>query len=381
MIIVQTPPRFYPYIGGTEELALQLSRELVKKGHTVKVICADEPPAGDSVLEGITVKRLPYAFKIANTNITPSLAGVLSKEDLDIIHTHLPHPWSADISACVARSRKKPLFLTYNNDITGTGVNRLIANVYNATALKFLLGTACKIFVLHAKYLETSPFLGKFRDKIVINPPGVDVARFRPLGLKGRSDVMNLFFLSRLDEFHRYKGLDYLIDAVKRAAGKIRLKLCIGGEGVLTDGYKALVKKRGLEDVVEFLGHIKNEELIKRYNQCDVFVLPSTSSVQEGFGMVAAEAMACGKPVVVTDIVGVAEDVKEYKAGIVVRPKNSGDLADALVSLHDDASARAQMGENGYSLVLRKYTWKRYADTVEKEYHKAVGRPGGTIST
>jgi len=64
----------------------------VKKGHVVKVICADEPAAGGGIIDGIEVKRIPYIGKVANTNITLSLGSALLKEDFDIIHTHLPHP-------------------------------------------------------------------------------------------------------------------------------------------------------------------------------------------------------------------------------------------------------------------------------------------------
>ena len=109
MKILQTPARFYPYIGGTEQAVFYLSRELVKMGCDVKVICANESYAQDSVVDNIKVKRIPYIGKIANTNICLSLAKELIKEDFDIIHTHLPHPYSADISALISLIRNKPL--------------------------------------------------------------------------------------------------------------------------------------------------------------------------------------------------------------------------------------------------------------------------------
>ncbi|MBW2044768.1 MAG: glycosyltransferase, partial [Deltaproteobacteria bacterium] len=66
-----------------------------------------------------------------------------------------------------------------------------------------------------------------------------------------------------------------------------------------------------------------NQQVVRYYNLCDIFVLPSVSSTQEGFGLVALEAMACKRPVVITSIVGVSGDVEKENAGIVIEPKNT----------------------------------------------------------
>lgn len=371
MKIIQTPCRFSPYIGGTEQVCFFLSRELAKRGHDVKIICANEPPVDDGVIENIEIKRIPYIGKIANTNITLSLPKKLLKEDFDIIHTHLPHPWSADISAIVTFVKRKPLFLTYHNDITGRGLNRIIANLYNGTALKFLLKKADKIFITHKNYLKTSPFLKPFRNKIVITPPGVDLEKFKPLNLP-KIDENIIFFISKLDKFHRYKGLSCLLMSIKKLTRRMSLKLYVGGEGELLNYYQKFVKKNGLEKIVFFLGYLDDEKLVRYYNLCDVFVLPSISSVQEGFGLVALEAMACGKPVIATNIVGVAEDVKNYNAGIVISPKNTEILSEALMYLLTNKEEAKEKGKNALNLIKKKYTWENHVDIVEREYLKAV---------
>lgn len=371
MRILQTPARFIPYIGGTEQITYYLSKELVKRGHEVEVICANEPPTGDSIIDGIKVRRLLYIGKIANTNISLSLFKELSREDFDILHTHLPHPWSADISAIVASRKDKPLFLTYHNDIVGRGLNKLIAGIYNFSALKFLLNRSEKVFITHKDYLTNSRFLHPYKEKVIVSPPGVDLDKFRPEDIPSE-DKNIIFFLSRLDEFHRYKGLDILLSSIKKVINDLPLKLYVGGEGVLLGYYKRMVNDYGLEDVVKFLGCLRNEELIRYYNMCDVFVLPSISAAQEGFGLVALEAMACKKPVIVSEVVGVAEDVKKEGAGIVVEPKNVNQLSEALRWLLSDAKARQAKGENAYRLVQEKYTWHNHAEIVEREYLAAI---------
>jgi len=372
MRIMQVPVRFYPYIGGTEQLCFYLSKELVRRGHEVKVICANEPPAEDGIIEGIQVRRLPYRFKIANTNITSYLYRELLRSDFDIIHTHLPHPWSADISVSVARKKNKPLFLTYHNDITGRGINRFIAGCYNFTALKFVLRQAQKIFITRGNYIQYSSFLRPFAQKIVVTPPGVNLDKFRPMNLTNDTGKHVIFFLSRLDRFHRYKGLEYLLQAVKKIKDKFPIQLNIGGEGELMEYYKMLAKEYGLQDFVAFLGKLQDEQLVKCYNLCDVFVLPSVSATQEGFGLVALEAMACKKPIIVTEIVGVAEEVKINNFGLVVKSSNVDELSHALEYLLSHKDKAREMGEKAYATVRNKYTWENHVDIVENEYKKAI---------
>ena len=104
MKILQTPVRFYPFVGGVENYVHSLNKELVKLGHEVTVVCANEPKVKpEEMMEGIKVKRLNYIGKIANTNITLKLPLELFREDFDLVHTHIPTPRSADWSAIVAR--------------------------------------------------------------------------------------------------------------------------------------------------------------------------------------------------------------------------------------------------------------------------------------
>jgi len=367
MKIIQTPARFYPYIGGTEQVAFYEASELAKRGHNVKVICANEPAVGSGMIGEVSVQRIPYITKLANTNITLSLAKVLLEGDFDIIHTHLPHPWTADISAIVSKIKNKPLFLTYHNDVTGRGVNKVIAKMYNLTALRFLLNMACKVFITHENYLKNSAFLSPFFHKVVVTPPGVDFDRFRPLKI-GDKRFPSVFFLSKLDKFHRYKGLDYLISSIKKVRETIPLTLYVGGDGELAEYYKQLAKDQEVEEAVVFLGGLTDNQVVEYYNICDVFVLPSVSSIQEGFGLVALEAMACKKPVVVTNIVGVAKDIEKENAGIVISPKDVDALADAIKHLLLNEDDRKSMGRRAYDLVHRKYTWEKHADAIEKEY-------------
>ena len=187
MKILQTPVRFYPFIGGVENYVYCLSKELLKRGHEVTVICANEPDTKkEEFINGVEVKRLSFFGKIADTNITQGLPLKLLTEirDIDLIHTHLPSPWGSDWSAVISKVKGNPLILTYHNDITGNGIVKYIAEFYNSTSLKFLLNVSNKIIITQSNYLETSPYLKNYIDKIEVIPCGVDITKFKPLMLK-----------------------------------------------------------------------------------------------------------------------------------------------------------------------------------------------------
>ncbi len=366
MKILQTPVRFYPFVGGVENYVYHLSRELVKAGHDVRVICAKEPETTIEEIDGIKIERLEYTGKIANTNITPSLPLHILKEDFELIHTHLPTPWSSDWSAFVSKVKKKPLVLTYHNDIVGSGAAGHIANVYNKTVLILLLKRAEKIIVTHPDYLEFSRHLQGYREKTEVVPAGVDVEKFHP----GDSQAENtIFFLSLLDEFHRYKGLDYLLEAVKLAKKEIpQIKLKVGGGGRLLEYYKMKAAALGLGENTDFLGYVPDKMIPWHYRNCSLFVLPSISAYQEGFGMVLLEALSSGKPVIGTDIVGLSGDIEKYKTGIVVKPKDTEALAEAIIRVLQDKKEAERMGKNGRKLVETKYSWKGIARDIGRIY-------------
>ena len=365
MKIIHVAPRFFPYVGGVENYIYYLSKELVRRGHSVSVVCANEPRLeARQCIDGIRVKRLGYICKIANTNITPTLLAVLLKEDFDIIHTHIPDPYGAIMSVFAAFIKNKPLVVTYHNDIVGSGVYRYIAGLFNRLFLRFVLGQAHTIIITHAQYAEYSPHLKRYSKKISVVPLGVEVNEF---GISVSRDYCDkvVLFLGLLDEFHRYKGLTHLIRSMNIVRGKVHnAKLYVGGEGMLKDEYQQLVSSLNLDDSVKFIGFVPPEELANFYSHGDVFVLPSTSREQEGFGIVLLEAMAAGVAVVTTDIVGTARDILENSSGMIVPAGDEAALADAIISILQNKELAQLMGENGRKLVSRNYDWRIIAEKI-----------------
>ena len=366
MKILQTPVRLFA-TGGVESYVRNLSGELVRMGHDVGVICADGPGENE-VDRRVRIKILKSRGMIANTSITPYLPIALWREDFDILHTHLPTPWSADWSGLVSQLKKKPFVLTYHNDIVGEGSGKQIAWVYNKTALKLLLSCASSIIVTRNRYV--SPYLIKYARKISFIPVGIDAEAFRPEMVPFKGDI---FFLSVLDEYHRYKGLEVLFSALKILKKQMPdVRLVVGGRGSMLDYYMQLANSLGIKDNVLFAGFIPARQLSRYYNSCRLFALPSTDPHREGFGIVPLEAMACKRPVVVTDIMGMARDIKECGAGMVVRCNDIEGLASSMLTILKDEELAERMGAEGRKLALEKYSWRRAAEQIERVYRELL---------
>ena len=305
---------------------------------------------------------------MANTSITPYLPLALYREDFDILHTHLPTPWSADWSGLISLLKKRPLVLTYHNDIVGEGWAGQIAWIYNKTALKLLLKSAGGIIVTRNRYV--SPYLKEYAGKVFFVPLGIDVEAFRPKEAPPKGDI---FFLSVLDEFHRYKGLEVLFAALKIMKQELPdVRLVVGGRGCMFDHYRRMADSLGIGDNVSFAGFVPSKKLIEYYNGCKLFALPSTDPRREGFGIVPLEAMACERPVVVTEIMGMAGDINECGAGMVARCNDKEALASSMLAILKDDDLARRMGAEGRKLAIGKYSWRRAAEQIERVYRELL---------
>lgn len=148
------------------------------------------------------------------------------------------------------------------------------------------------------------------------------------------------------------KGFAYLI----QAAAELRKKrddlvFIVAGEGRLEQHLKRLVRKLNLEDSVHFWGYVKDVDPYVK--GCDLFVLPS---LFEGMPNAVMEAMALGKAVIATDVNGVTELMEDNKTGLIIPPKDSKILAEAIHSVIDDEARLEEFGKNGLEKVQKHFT-------------------------
>ena len=274
------------------------------------------------------------------------------------MHTHIPTPWSADISALVSLLKRKPLIVTYHNDLTGQGIGGPIARLYNCTLLHLVLRRARKVIITQPKYLEYSKHLKWHKEKLKTLPLGVTM----PQGIgEDRRITDHIAFMSVLDKYHEYKGLDVLLDAIAIVKDRRpQVRLSVGGGGELISKYRQLAEGLGISNSVKFLGFLPDNDLAEFYSSSSVFVLPSLNRL-EGFGIVALEALSYATPVITTHFAGSSEFITKNKAGLIVPPGDPAPLAEAIVTLLEDREEARLMGLRGAAAVNHDFSWDSIA--------------------
>jgi len=186
---------------------------------------------------------------------------------------------------------------------------------------------------------------------------GVNLEKFYPKDknelrrtYKISSDKFIILTISRLKKI---KGIDVLIYALNSVLKKFKnTELFIIGDGDYRKNLEKLVHKLDLQDYVKFLGNIPNDNLSDYYNLSDIFVLPTRA--KEGFPWVIIEAMACKKPVIVSNIGGVSGSIiKDGENGLLFEPANIKDLEEKILLLLNNPQFRDKIAENGYQTVKR----------------------------
>ncbi|OGO13393.1 MAG: glycosyl transferase [Chloroflexi bacterium RBG_16_47_49] len=228
-------------------------------------------------------------------------------------------------------------------------------------------------------------------NKIIVIPPGVDVGRFYPIPPDEAKEYIGvppcgrmILFVGRIEPL---KGLDVLIEALGMMHQKDVLKenpfclVIIGGEpdesaeqaNIEMSRIKSLSKQYGLKDLVTFLGKRSQDSLPYYYSAAEVVVVPSQ---YESFGMVALEAMACGKPVVASQIGGLAYLVQDGVTGFTVPVDDPAELANRLTPLLQDSDMRDRMGKQAVQ-VAQDYAWDKIALKLMGVYDDMLNNPAG----
>ena len=323
---------YAPYVSGVTEAARVVAEGLAARGWQVTVVCSRHDPElpARQAIAGVKVIRTSVTARIGKGVISPSFVPTVVREArrARVLNLHLP---MLEAGAVALATRGTPLLATYQCDVSlpPGALNRMQVSALDAShrvAIRHARATA----VSSADYAESSRLWSTLRmNDVVIPPPCLVRDGGRPTFREGGGQHVG--FLGRIVE---EKGLEYLVDGF-RARASADSRLLIAGEFAEVAGGSVVDRVRrhiGDDPRVRLLGFLPAASVPDFFASLDVFVLPSVNSL-EAFGIVQAEAMMVGVPVIATDRPGVRTLVTSTGFGIIVPPRDSASIGTALETI------------------------------------------------
>jgi glycosyltransferase involved in cell wall biosynthesis len=293
------------------------------------------------------------------------------KEPFDVVHLHFPNPLAHLASLLLPSSIKR--VITWHSDIVRQ--KRLLAlylpflkretlradALIAATPAHFTSSTQIPDNLPAAKR-HVIPYGRDFSD-LLLTPASAELCD--SLKTKAKSVSTSGHIIFALGRHVYYKGFDVLIDAMRH----VNAQLILGGDGPIKAELQQQVERLGISHKVTFTGSIQETELAAYFNACDVFCLPSVEQ-SEAFGLVQLEAMACGKPVVCTQLNNGVNVVNQAGVtGLAVPLRDTDALAEALNQLLNDHALRSKLGQQAKVHALNGYSLTAMSSSHKALYH------------
>ncbi|MFX0135594.1 MAG: glycosyltransferase family 4 protein [Candidatus Hodarchaeota archaeon] len=362
MKIVLFTPEYPPNCGGIGYYVYYLVRELINEGIECEIIvrgkrdrfCRDD---GISVYEVGAPGIAPLNFFL----IKKKTEYLLKKIGADILHIHsssMPFietelPVIVTAHWCLAEGTK--IFYRPIKDLDAIYRNIMLP-IYCHVERK--LAQKCDVLTVVSQSMKKE-FLEHHEVDSHVIWNGVDINKFYPGSVKKEKIVLYTGM------FRIGKGIVDLISASEGVTRKITdLKFVLVGAGPLGKYMKKQIKKKNLENI-SIINHLPHSELIQYYKKSSIYVLPT---YYEGLPTTVLEAMACGLPVVATNVSGIPDEIDDGINGFLIPPKEPNLLAKKICTLMEDQSLRDEMGKHGRDKVEKQFIWKYVAERLLNIY-------------
>jgi phosphatidyl-myo-inositol alpha-mannosyltransferase len=350
--------------GGVQEHIMGLAEALIDLGHQVSVISPadDDAPLPAYVVPAGRAVPVPYNGSVARLAFgflsASRVRRWLKEGGFDVVHVHEPAAPSLSLLACWVADG--PIVATVHTAIPRSRAMHAAEPILQS-ALEKISG---RIAVSEA---ARTTLVEHFGGDAVLIPNGVSVRKFEKADpLPGWPGGGALGFLGRMDEPR--KGFSILLRAFEMlAAQRPGLRLLVAGHG---DADEALAKTPSpLRDRIVMLGQVSDADKVRVYHSVDVFCAPNTGG--ESFGIVLAEAMAAGAPIVASDLDAFRKVLRRGQAGELFPTGNAAELAAAAARLLDQPELRAGRSAAA-SAAVRAYDWPVVARDVVRVYEAVV---------
>lgn len=358
---------YYPHLGGVTEHVHNLARHLVAAGHEPLVITSHMQGAheDDPWVRRIGTSRVIYSngsFARITTgrNLGARMRDVLRTERVDVVHLHGGlAPTLGLVAETAADAVGVPVVGTFHSWFPHSALYRIFRQPLQKRLERYaaVIGVSHPVVAAHSRYFET---------QWQIIPNGVDTDIFHPNGRGSGNETANplaLLFLGRLDPRN---GLDVVLKAMPAILdAQPAARLVVAGDGPLRPVYERLARPLGNQ--VKFIGHV-NGERTDHYSSADMYLCPTNKA---SFGITLLEAMACGTPMIVSDITGFRELVDGGAEALLVPKADVEAWARATLELAGDKQRRVAMGAAGRAKSLR-YSWPVVAQEIMAVYRKVM---------
>jgi glycosyltransferase involved in cell wall biosynthesis len=293
------------------------------------------------------------------------------KKPFDMVHLHLPNPLAHVASWLLPKSIKR--VITWHSDIIK---QKRLLSIYLPFLRRFVSSTDAVIAATPAHFTSSTQIPAGYPDsKRHVIPYGRDFSDLEltsataqlcdllKANAKSASTTGRIIFA--LGRHVYYKGFDVLIEAMLR----VDAQLILGGDGPLKAELQQQAERLGISHKVTFTGSIPEADLAAYFNACDVFCLPSVAQ-SEAFGLVQLEAMACGKPVVCTQLNNGVNVVNQAGVtGLAVPVRDASALAEALNRLLNDDALRSKLGDQAKAHAISGYSLTAMSNRHINLYH------------
>ena len=361
--------KYYPpYRGGMESHLQCLSDELNEMVDLKVIVANADRRTTKDLIDGVDVTRVAKLFDLSSAPICPELVREIRRAKADIVHIHWPNP--SAVLAYLASGHRGRLVFTYHSDI----VRQKKMAVAFMPILRFALHRAAAIIVSSPNYIDGSDVLRNYRNKCTVIPFGVSVDYFDEYDFKEVQRIRKQYgprLALGVGRMVYYKGFEHLV----RAMAVVNGQLVIIGKGPLREYLQQLVIELKLKDRVELLDEV--DDIRPYYHAADIFALSSIMR-SEAFGIVQLEAMACGKPVINTQLDSGVTFVSPHEvSGLTVPPADPVALGQAINELLDDPGRRAKLGMGARNRVRHNFTVERMVESTFNLYQQVMNGLSG----